>query len=447
MSFTGEMASTPSGRAWAIKALHPSDPITEVVGLPDESSCPSVVLHYNQVYRIVPPLGLSTSSWGFNLTVLPNVIVPGCVDLLDGSGNSAGKYNFLNQAFRPPGVPNPSYLQLRRQFQTLGIEAHRLLYMGVTGYQDGPALANQGTLVAAQWEVARRKMSTTSADNGLVVQGTRGAIYDDTDFADYATSQFMPNAYFGESKDGVYLPLKVTSTCQKWTTDADLEGHCGGWPYAMGDEDAGWATPTVAQGIGNGFRPYPSLERRWWSVPGPGWKGDLVYKPLNGIWGGISVRNLSPQTSFAFYVRLGIEARVTPSSMLASNQRMSPPYDPVALSSYFRINRELKDAYPADFNDLGKIWEVIKNAARVALPIVGGFGPVGAAIAGLGNAIIGPPKQEETKPATRAADQPPAATVERIQDRQKVIDAAPMVRSMPPTRVKRQGVKLKRKRL
>jgi hypothetical protein len=45
-------------------------------------------------------------------------------------------------------------------------------------------------------------------------------------------------------------------------------------------------------------------------------------------------------------------------------------HDQVALDTYFAIARELKDAYPADYNDLGKIWDAISAASKKALPFL-----------------------------------------------------------------------------
>lgn len=414
------MATTPSGRSWCVKALHPSDPVTDVQGVPDECSSPTVLLQYNQVYRVTPDPSITTSNWGFDLTVIPNLLAPGCVVVRDSVGTipANGLYNFLNQAFRPPGISVPTYAQLLAQFRTLGIESHRLVYLGVTGYQDGPALADQGTLVAAQWEVARRKfVYGAGSGSGLFFGTQRGARYQVNDTADYGTLQFMPNAYFGASKEGVYLPLKLTSNHQKWVSSADLEGTITGWNGVNDQTVVAYTSPGLTK-----IPPFPSLETTYvTSTPtSVSFDGDLTYKPLNGQWGGISCRNLSVQTSFAFYVRMGIEVRVSPDSMLASQQRVSPPYDPLAIASYHRISRELKDAYPADFNDLGKIWEVIKNVARVALPVVGSFGPIGAGISGVGNAIIG---AVDAVRGGKGGNSPSAATVQRAQDAQTAVNA------------------------
>lgn len=423
-SMPGELSSTQEGRAWVIKALHPADPITDCRGVPDASNSPSVVITYNTVQRLsysgVAP------SWGFDLTIMPNVLVQGFARILDNTGLTVALSNFLNQGLTPPGVSAPSYAQLLAQFRSLGIEAHRLVYMGVTAYQDGPALADQGTIVGAQWEVARQKWSTinlldSTGAGVLGAMGTRRHVsYQDSDYAHYERSQYLPNAYFAMSKTGAYVPLRISGN--RWVTDADLELPAAELPVVPGHDqyihipNSPPSTPPA---------PFPALAASWYDPVSGIWYGDSVFRPLNDIWGGLSARNLSPQTSFAFYYRVAIECRVSPTSVFASQVRMSPMYDPVAMASYVRISRELKDAYPADFNDLGKIWEVIKQAARVVLPALSGFGPIGAAVGAGGSAAISLVDAiRARKDATKSsggrgeADKPPAAAVERVRDQQ-----------------------------
>jgi len=338
----------------------------------------------------------------------------------DGTFNSST--NFANQAFLPPGSATASYIQLLTQFRSLGIEAHRLAFYGVTAYQDGPTLADQGTLTAAQWHVARRKyyISANPAGSANAMGVRRVVTYQPSDFANYSTSQYMPNAYFGQSKEGVYLPLRLSGN-QSYVTDADLELV----DYNFGRQDDDDVIDIHASAVGAAAPPYPLATGVWANLtPVISIVGDPVYKPLNQIFGGISARNLAPTTSFSFYFRVGIEARVSPASMLASQVRMSPPVDMSALNAYSLINRELKDAYPSDFNDLGKLWEVIKSAARAVLPIIGAFGgPIGAGISGVGSLLLGMPDRKPTKslPKTPSRQtQLPAASVDRLRDDQAV---------------------------
>lgn len=420
--YTGDLATTPEGKGWVMKALHPADPITDCRGLPDEESCPSVLIAYNMVFRISPPVG--ATSWSFDLTAMPDVVAPGFIRVMNQAGEITSSFNFLNQALTPPGVAAPSYSQLLTQFRGLGIEAHRLAYMGVTSYQDGPALADQGTLVASQYQVARKKYYVNSyslTPYPDFIAGTRRFVcYQDNDLANYARSQYLPNAYFGTSKAGCYLPLRLSGN-HKWITEADLELFALASP---GGEGIGDNICSIPLGVPTAnVPPYPSARSIMIDPAGGAYlTGDSVFRPMNNVWGAISAVNLSPSTSFAFYVRMGIECRVTPTSSLASQVHMSPMYDPMAIAAYTRISRELKDGYPADFNDLGKILNIIKSVARVVLPGISMMGPYGAAAGAGGSALLGLLDTFQTKSSGRGeANAPPAATRERIQEARKQI--------------------------
>lgn len=391
-------------------------------------------MSYYNVFRLSCPLAQQNGTWGFDLTVMPNLLVPLYFVKVDSLGAATEAGNYLNLSFTPPGVASPSYGDIFNQWSALGVEAHRLIAMSVTAYQDGPALANQGTVTSAQWPVARSKWYANSAYSvGGVptphyIASTRIASYTDNDFARYERSQHLPNAYFSESKEGCYLPLRLTRTCQHWTTEADLE-FIG--DTTMPGTNGNMVLATVAGMPDRHAPPFPALSaaRSNDVLLNPnfgGVWGDRVFKPLNDTWGGISCRNLSYQTSYAFYIRQVVECRVTPTSLLAPQVQMSPPYDPTAIAAYFRINRELKDAYPADFNDLGKIWDVIKGAAKVALPALGLLpGPIGM-VGKAGSAILSGMegitsastrfRGNSNGPSTRGArDTPPAASLQRAQ--------------------------------
>jgi hypothetical protein len=404
------LASTPDGNAWVIKALHPSDPITEVHGLPDLASGSTVVMSYYNVFRISPPVG---DTWGFDYTVIPDVLHQGNVTVLDASGLALSNIPLVNQSVNSGTTP-VSYSEAFAAWRTLGIEAHRLLSYGVTCYQDGPALANQGTLVASQYEVqplefypTENPVATPSAHHAFV----KVRAYQFSDQASYANSQHLPNAYFGESKDGCYLPLRLTDFERFRTTAglsmySNLVGTNGYVGYGETALPAG--TPPYSGAVPFSLSTATNLPQ-----------GSTIYEALNSFWAGISARNLSTQTSFAIYTRVCVECRVTPSSMLAPHAQMAPSYDPVAIDSYYRISRELKDAYPADYNDLGKLWSVIKSAASVvgkALSAVPGIpGLVGSAIpavVGVVDAIAGSRKKAGT---SAHRDSPSAAAIQRAR--------------------------------
>jgi hypothetical protein len=139
---------------------------------------------------------------------------------------------------------------------------------------------------------------------------------------------------------------------------------------------------------------------------------------LSGNVAHVSARNLALSTSYSFFFRYGIEMQVKPDSFLAPQMKLSPPYDPVALDSYFAIARELKDAYPSDYNDLGKLWDVIKSAASVALPVLSMAGPYGKSAAMVGRLAIqgGDALANAYRKASARQSNLTAAQVERLRE-------------------------------
>jgi hypothetical protein len=103
---------------------------------------------------------------------------------------------------------------------------------------------------------------------------------------------------------------------------------------------------------------------------------------------------------------------VQPGTSLVSFAKVSPPYDPVAITEYYRLSRELKDAYPAEYNDLGKLWDVVKKAASFVSPVVKLL-PGGDAVTRVGSAIKDAVDPLLDKKAETRGDKQPAAALER----------------------------------
>jgi hypothetical protein len=312
----------------------------------------------------------------------------------------------------------------------------RLCYQSVTIYQDGPDLANQGTIVVSQSPLQAKKYSWSAADGTYGYAMTPLAWFDDIQQGpNFQRSQALPNAMMGRSRDGAYVPLKLTETSQDWQSASDLITPYQ--PSALGP--AGTTTWTRLPTVPLTTYPFPVVIGAY--EPNPGnIHGDVVPNLLNGSVAHISARNLSDQTSFTFHFRLGLEVQLAPSSTLTPQLKLSPPYDRQALDTYFQIARELKDGYPADYNDLGRIWDVISGAAKRILPIAQ-LVPGLAAPASLARDVVSagdtvrrfrqngrkpqgaqvqrPPPQRRipirAEPRVALRDKPSQATVERAQ--------------------------------
>jgi hypothetical protein len=322
----------------------------------------------------------------------------------------------------------PSDLELRNTWLALA-QRWRLCYQSVTIYQDGPDLANQGTIVVSQAPLQPNYYTASILDpvSGVLYPHTKYAWYNDVSQGpNFQRSQAMPNAYMGRSREGAYIPLKLTETCQDWQSQGSMIV-----PYQPGGLGSGDHTLwTSVSGTANHSYPF------WRVTPVWGLNGSMhgtsIPDLMNATVAHVSARNLSEQTSFTFFFRMGIEVQLAASSSLTPQLKLSPPYDRMALDTYFEVARELKDAYPADYNDLGRMWDVISSAAKTILPALGmlpGVAPFSAPITGIvqaGDAIrkrrnarkvqrAPAPSNQLAKVPPRIRQTPSAAQIERTR--------------------------------
>jgi hypothetical protein len=292
--------------------------------------------------------------------------------------------------------------------------------MSATVYQDAAALTNQGSVAACQY-VAEPTIASLDqgVEGGPGLEPPNPAIpecirlvmsWRRQDQPSFETAQNMPNAYFGNSRDGVYMPLKLTRTCQKWRSEANCFINGG----IVGVTEDGNVSSGVQTTGGGGYaclpQTYPPIvadtipDAGWPFWGGDGWieplmtvdygeSGKACYPPhitaemCNDVLGSICFKNLDITTRLSIVYRVGFEVQVQPGTSLTPLQKLSPRHDETALHSYFAIAREMKDAHPADFNDLGKIWDVISSVGKTVLPMVSPFmGPM-APLAGVGLAM------------------------------------------------------------
>jgi len=357
------LGATETGKAWCLKALHPADPLVEVKGIPDESAVPSVFVNYQTIQVLSPPAGTTDLSWGGTLSVIPHPVCFGTYRTVDSSVTHTAT-----------GVHNNTQLTGAThtdKFQFFQSEAARwrLAYMSITVVQDGADMTNQGTIVAAQKLVTPAMLnynySTVDPATGnlnFVSAVPHVAAFSPADLPNYDNIQSMPNAYFNRSKEGLYMPLKLTRTHQVWHSMSDAIVP------SMGSSHTG---PVIRTGL----LPIPPSSSAEWPFPdnqGAGYStlGSVTSALCNDIWGDIAFKNVAVTTTLRVFYRAGYELQVFPGTGLTPFQSLSPKYDPMALSDYYAISRELKDAYPEDFNSLGKIWDQISGVLGTLGPVV-----------------------------------------------------------------------------
>jgi hypothetical protein len=368
----------------------------------------------------------------------------------------------------------------------------RLAYASVTIYQDAAALTNQGTVAACQYPVSARLFSYS---NGSWSPGVLAPYfttpeyysmctsYNPGDQPDFEVAQNMPSSYLGNSRDGIYMPLKLTSTCQRWRSEADCYVNLGmqvtpmmvhgqnrsGPPYAPGYDEAPVRWPYWAPVAGDIGMDIPEIEmvpvvNAYTSITGdvpqryaPSPSG-ITSEFCNDVIGSVCFRNLDKTTRLSCFYRFGFELQVQPGTLLTPQQHLSPVHDEQALNAYFRISREMKDAYPEDHNSLGKIWEVISRIGKTVLPILAPFvgippGAISGGISMMSRAIKGieggrnPPAPGDVAIAQRTIKAAGYRKGKQLQSDKDYYEGGPYGKAVnaPPSQFTRRKVKKQKK--
>lgn len=292
----------------------------------------------------------------------------------------------------------------------------RIAYYSATVYYDAPALSDQGSVVAAQFPLEGRMVGGIGwSDEPNLMGYTTYLIgrFTTEDFPSFEKLLTMPNAYSGLAKDGVYLPLRLDSNHSQWKSEKDSFVDGSGTLDVEGSVCSNATAATRTAGL-----LYPSVDGLWMNTSVHAASGQPIPGMCSGIAGQASFRNLAKVGRLRVVVRAGYECMASPGTAMTPFLAVSPPYDPQAIAAYYQISRELKDAYPASYNDLGKLWEVIKQVARVVAPVVPApLRMVGSMVGNLVDTVRSRRKDESSLVATKTAprDGPPAAAMERVQ--------------------------------
>lgn len=438
-SFGLQLGDTPEGRSWCLKALNPASPVVECRGIPDESAIPTAFLNYQSTFTIAPAAA-ATGTWQFDAALLPHPVNMMFLSKTDTTGTAVSANLNTQLAGATHALKMASWLGFAQRW--------RLAYAAVTVYQDGPALADQGTMASCQspCKPLLGCVAYPNAAGTASISSARVAFWDATDPPSFDYMQNLPNSYLNRSKEGLYLPLKLTRTCQNWVGQADL---IHGSQANLSAVTAGGAQIATA-GTACGNFPHPDLPQVFWN-PGVS-SGGTVTSPLcNDVLGFFAVRNVAVTTQFTCFVRMGWEIQCQPGTPYTPQLALSPPHDDRALMTYFAVARQLKDAYPADYNDLGKIWEVIKGALSIIgpglrmIPVVGPALSAAAPLAvkagdAIGNLIT---KAQQKKQLTVQSEATRAAAAKKVV---KALSAKPgsQVKVEGPVKGSKPSAELKR---
>lgn len=383
-------SSSEDGARWLLKALHPAEPSISAVRLPDGSAMDTVAVETCLTHTL-SPVAAASQPWGAQMTLLPH---PTCLlEIYPTDGASADiPYTLRNTLFATVLTGTyPADTDIANLMTVA--EEWRLTSMSVTIHLDANATKDSGTIVAAHVPVKPNLLNYSVTTGAGTVLGAYPAVWFDADAtgkgADAPTYDQllqMPRAYQSNLRTGLYMPLKLSNTSQHWHSRREV---C---KLTLGSQWSGLTT------INSGNCPYLNNTTK---VPTwPNWDvtpatrqvsdsnlgGGLMSGFLGDNFGRIIVKNVDPSSAVVIKIKCGLELKVQPTSPQAVHLQKAPALDPVAIGSYFQIIRQLPDAYPADYNDGGKILGLISKAIKFLQPVL----PFVPGVGGLLSTAAGP---------------------------------------------------------
>lgn len=382
------LATTPGGRAFAMKSLHPADSEIKTVRGPG-GLYPSLGIAFDSIMTIPWPEGATYAvviQW-------PNLMVPFNVQFhgpiaayADATDVILKNYLVINKALDTTAGSVNSELTpiLRDHFVDLAhdIDAYRVMSQSVTCEVVAPAVADQGTIVSAQVVDRPRTLNQSylnwtysSSVPHDVWSNTVGGftsdcwIYDDIPDPDNLV--MGTTAYSGSARQGFYQPLKIDKFDFVSVDD----------PMYFYSPDSGAPLPAVTLdraawhlgGAGN-YNPYYG---NYPIATSQGWDHEdhhkfssrveqSILKPSGYAIGYTRIAGTAgyPNVSLKFRFRQVSEILPVIGRRFAALAEAPFPPDDLSYRMVREIGARLKDAYPASYNDLSKLKEVIAKLGK-----------------------------------------------------------------------------------
>jgi len=437
---------TGAGRDWLLRALHPAGE-DDSPGFPDQSATSVLRPDIRVQTTISAPDG--ASSWDCILWTPPgdvNAVYwatgPAGIDFTTQTAPAGCEVGVLRLQNSVQSTTGQDYILFSDGVTTVGTltqvgafsnSGFRHQFKSITVHQIASAVADQGQVFAAQFApqftnpgqvipigydsgVPDPRVPPPGANFALI-----GELYQTVlPAAEADMAAMSPDLYMGESREGVYLPLRLAGPTQPFNRAKphSTAFQAGGAPlWSAGD--------TTLFSVGALIQPTQNLpDSGGVSIPWP-FRAVATYGNLGPmgtpltIPGGIQLdsgfdnmnigvvifRGLAGGGGGSFGASLqvkcnaGLEIPPNPGASSRAFTESAAAYDPLALQAYYTLVMELRGAYPASYNGFGDIWDAIKSAAssvwHVFQPALSSAAPalvdaaVGAATRGLAGLASG----------------------------------------------------------
>lgn len=350
------LATTPGGTAFALKCLHPSEHTIKAARCPS-GNANSVALCADAIHTIP-----STAANAQLLVVqTQNVLCPCAVYYT--SGGVTQYWDFFNSAFGGYVVANPTAAQITtfmRNNMVGHIERYRINAQSVTIELIAPALSDQGTITACQYESSPMTSTRLYQDTATSYYVGPDVTYMNTP-PDPSTWLLGTASYTAKAREGVYQPLRLNKP-GRWHDFNDLT--CFFEETATGNGVL--YPPEHISLVGNLRFPYCVNRSAVTSFSDI----DLSPKLCGTNVGVINMEGMAANVSIRVRVRQVVEITATPGSRYAPLLERPLPPDFTALRMVSEISARMADGYPASYNDIGKLRDIIMGIGKKIAPYV-----------------------------------------------------------------------------
>lgn len=368
---------------------------------PGGSTLRTVAAYTEQFITIKPSeLGLPEGNWDVEVFLRQDPVAP--VAIRAQSGDSVSYYTWCNNKYfssTERGFHRPSYDEITSAYSRFreGRQAYRITALGITGTLVSSALNNSGIVTAAQYSLPQTEAVATAFyqdDTDLygaayVVPSTTAETlpvkYTFTNYkfrlapivrfyaeGPWSTDAIMQatHSFTGPLKEGFYMPLKLYDDHHMISLNTT---------YALGGNNGAWRSNLSASWT-NAPSEYTPLCSAWpyYIDPTTVARGSDSQRYTNGMIRGfytaadtighISCRGINYEAGLNLILRMSVEILPELSSAEAAYAEGPSPPDDLAVSMYRELVARFPDAYPADYNDRGKLLSMISGMAKKLAP-------------------------------------------------------------------------------
>lgn len=389
-SHPGVVRLSKAGRDFVIKALHPAEPSIPGVAIPDGSTSKSIVKTFMTAVSIAAPAdAVADTKMDIELNALPHPITVASYKIsYQNAGGAATAYGTIRNAQMGQLPAGTDTAVANGAFLADAASSWRMTSYSMTGVHDASAYNNQGTVRAHQapssmlaYAASLVETTTSKLTCGLPIGGFQ------SEAAPTYDQMAQIGMFTGKLNEGFYMPLRLGTDADHWRSTADMFIPLKGFTDVAADGtpgrfmlDAGTHSPATAAA---NFPFHDEVLIPAFYTATAGVAGYSVHGFLSDNWGRICIKGMHVSSNIVLTIRLGLECRVNARSVWATELTTSPAADPGAILAYKAMSQQMADAFPADYNDAGRIWEWISKAAKSLAPALNLIPVVGPAINGV----------------------------------------------------------------